>query len=271
MNDFLQYLILGIIQGFTEPLPISSSGHVLIFQQLMNVNLEDGLSFAAFINFGSTIAIIFWFRHTIIDLIVGGLGFLSSKGKKYKNEWNYILKIVVATIPLVIAGVSLKVFNIEFSETISAIGYALFITSLALFYVSNKKNGTISTSTLTYKQAIFIGIFQAIALLPGLSRSGLTMTAALIIGMANEEAFNFSFIMFIPASFGALLFSMIGIAQDPTLGSNLVNYLTSFLMAAIFTWIGLIITKKVVMAAKLKYFAYYCLAVSILITSIHFL
>ncbi len=267
MHNIVVFMILGIVQGLTEALPISSSGHLVIFQTLLNVEIP-GLSFEAFINFGSTVTIIFFFRKYIIQLIKGFFGYIGSKGENYKSEMDFILKVIVATIPLAIAGVIILITGIELGEDIRTVAYALLVTAALLFIVNNKR-GTTDLNSITYRQALIIGCFQAIALMPGLSRSGMTLVGALIVGIESKAAFEFSFLMFIPASFGALIFSLIDIATDPNLADYIVGYIVAFTMALIFTWFGLLLTKKFTMAHKLQYFSIYCvlMATTVLIFS----
>ncbi len=263
MHNIVVFTILGIVQGLTEALPISSSGHLVIFQDLLNVQIP-GISFEAFINFGSTLTIIYFFREKIIQLIKGFFNYISSKGKNSVEEWKFILNVIVATIPLVIAGILLLILGLDPGENIKSVGIALYITAALLFIVNNKR-GTIGLNQITFKHAIIIGCFQAIALMPGLSRSGMTLVGALLVGIESAAAFEFSFLMFIPASIGALLFSLIDIVTDPNLASFIIGYIISFLMALIFTWFGLLLTKKFTVAHKLQYFSIYCVVVATLV------
>ncbi len=258
MSNSLIYILLGIIQGFTEPLPISSSGHVAIFSQLFGVT-SDGIAFEAFINFGSTIAIIIYFWDDIERLFFGGIKYVQSGLKENTEESNYLWKIFWATIPMVIATIIMVILDINIGDDVRTIGFALFVTSMALFFVSNKEGNT-SIKSMTFKVAILIGVGQAIALLPGISRSGMTMVFALALGLNRKDAFDFSFMMFIPASIGGLLYSLFEIATG---GDFSILYIISAVFAFIFTVFGLKLTRKFVMASKLHYFAIYCLVVSL--------
>ncbi len=258
MSNSLIYILLGIIQGFTEPLPISSSGHVAIFSQLFGVS-ADGIAFEAFINFGSTIAIIIYFWDDIERLFFGGIKYVKSGLKENTEESNYLWKIFWATIPMVIATIIMVILDINLGDDVRTVGFALFITSMALFFVSNKEGDT-SIKSMTFKVAILIGVGQAIALLPGISRSGMTMVFALALGLNRKDAFDFSFMMFIPASIGGLLYSLFEIATG---GDFSFLYIISAIFAFIFTVFGLKVTRKFVMASKLHYFAIYCLIVSL--------
>lgn len=266
MPSIFIFVILGIIQGLTEPLPISSSGHLVIAQYLLGIDPQTlGISYSGFINFGSTIAICIYFFDQLWDLLKGFISFIYTKGSKSKMQMDYCLKIIIATLPLCVVGLLFVILDIEFVENIEVVGYALFVTALALLFISLVKGGNKEVKNMTYQDALIIGCFQAIALMPGISRSGATLVAALLIGYNNKEAFEFSFIMFVPASLGALVLSLFEIMADDNVVSYLPQYLISLVLAGIFTWIGLIITKKVVIAAKLRYFAYYCFIVSSLI------
>ncbi len=257
MSDKLIYILLGIIQGFTEPLPISSSGHVAIFSQLFGFQ-ADGIAFEAFINFGSTIAIIIYFWSDIKRLFFGGINYLKSGLRENTEQSNYLWKIFWATIPMIIVTLIFIIFDITIGDSIITIGIALFITSMSLFYVSNK-SGETTVKSMSFKIAFLIGIGQAIALMPGISRSGMTMVFALSLGLTRKDAFDFSFMMFIPASIGGLIYSLYEITSA---GTFPIEYIISALFAFIFTGLGLIVTKKFVMASKLHYFAIYCLLVS---------
>ncbi len=258
MSNSLIYILLGIIQGFTEPLPISSSGHVAIFSQLFGVT-NEGIAFEAFINFGSTIAIIIYFWDDIERLFFGGIKYVKSGLKENTDESNYLWKIFWATIPMVIATIIMVILDINLGDDVRTVGFALFVTSMALFFVSNKEGNT-SIKSMTFKVAILIGVGQAIALLPGISRSGMTMVFALALGLNRKDAFDFSFMMFIPASIGGLLYSLFEIATG---GEFSLLYIVSAVFAFIFTVFGLKLTRKFVMASKLHYFAIYCLIVSL--------
>ncbi|MFV0288312.1 MAG: undecaprenyl-diphosphate phosphatase [Mycoplasmatales bacterium] len=276
MNNIIVFIIFGIIQGITEPLPISSSGHLIIFQTILNLNIP-GMSFEAFVNFGSTLAIIYYFKDKLQKLIFGILVYFIAliKSIKAKNnlkyqklkktyypEWDYFLKIIVASIPLGITGIILVLLGYDDVENVKIVGIALTITAISLFIVSNFK-GKKNVHQMKYTDALIVGVFQAIALMPGISRSGMTLVGLLLVGLKSEEAFSFSFVMFIPASVAALLFSLIDILTAKDLSQYFLGYFIAFILSAIFTWISLNILKRVVIANKLYYFAVYCIVVSL--------
>lgn len=261
----LIFIFLGIIQGFTEPLPISSSGHLVLMQELFNINIP-GLSFEAFVNFGSTIAIIIYFYEDLKKLIIEFFKYIFKKESRdtTQESWLYGWKIVVATLPLVVATVIFKLLGIDFEIHTFGVGLALLITALILLIVSIRiKNNKNVISNITFQSALIIGMFQVIALIPGISRSGMTIAGALLIGIALKESFNFSFIMFIPASIGGLLISLVSILNDPDISKYIIGYLLSAVFAFIFTLIGLKLFKNLLEKNKLHYFSLYCFIISI--------
>ncbi len=277
MNIYI-YIILGIVQGFTEPLPISSSGHLLIFQELLGVK-SLGISFGAFVNFGSTIAIFIYFRKKIWKLIVEGFGFIINffkyvinnndkkskfKVKKYYSSFDYGMKVIVATIPLVIAGIVVIILDIKSVENIKLVGISLIITAISLYLVS-KISGQKNLKEISYVDCLIIGVFQVFALMPGISRSGMSLVGALFIGLKNDEAFEFVFMLYIPASIGALIFSVKDLIADGNLTKYLPEYVVTFVFAGVFTYIGLLLLRKLVVTNKLVYFSIYCLIVGTLV------
>lgn len=274
MNLFT-LLLLGIVQGFTEPLPISSSGHVVIVQALLGIE-TPGMAFEAFVNFGSSITIIIFFRKELKKIIVDCWNYITSSQltltekfnihNAHKNEgMNLTLKIIVATIPLTIFGILVLLLNLNIGDNIKIVGFSLLITATLLFIV-HKKDGTNSIFTASYKAVLFIGLFQAFALMPGLSRSGMTLVAALLIGIKKEDAFKFSFLMFIPASIGSLFFSFFAVQQNATeIQQFLLPLSLTLLVTAIFTYFGLLLTKRFVVTMKLHYFSVYCFCVGTLV------
>lgn len=237
MNLF-QSIILSTVQGISEFLPISSSGHLNLFQYLFN--LQPSLTFDVFLNTATLISVLFFFRKQLDYFF---------KNLKY---------IIVGSIPAALAGIFLKnQFEAIFSD-IKLLPFFFLITAAFVFstkYLSDK------SEKMDYKKALIIGLFQAVAILPAVSRSGSTIFAGLLLGLAPMEAFNFSFSLFIPASIGALLLS----AKDLK-GANLFepNYLIAFVITTIVGIIALMILKKVLIGKKLWIFGFYVLIIAII-------
>ena len=196
MPDFLKSIILGIIQGLTEFLPVSSSGHLELAKSILGLNLEDGQSLAltVWLHLATALSTIVFFRRDIAKLIKNGLNFsVQSEGKSARN---YIVFIIISMIP---AGVIGLLFEDKIDEwfygNIAAVSICLLFTGLLLYW-SQKKEG--KGGEITAKKSGIIGIAQAIALLPGISRSGATIAMSLILGVKREEAAKFSFLMVLP-------------------------------------------------------------------------
>ena len=267
MLDLLRFIFLGIIQGITEPIPVSSSGHLLVFQKLVGgiENIDFGI-LATITNLGSFLAICLIFKNRIIELIKSFFGYLKTKDKKDYNNYNYCWYVVIATIPAGIMGLivtKLGIFDF-LEENVKFVGVTLLVTALFLFLIRNFK-GTKDSNKITFKDAIVVGLFQVVALIPGISRSGSTIVAGMFRKFKRDTAFDFSFILYIPISIAT---TMLGIKDliDANLSVNMIClYLTSMIFAFIFTYIGTKWFRNLVTKGKLIYFVYYCLIVGTLI------
>ena len=267
MWDLLTFIFLGFVQGITEPIPVSSSGHLLIFQKLVgSIDKIDFELLATITNFGSFLAICLIFRKDIVRLIKAFFGYLSSKDMKLYNDYKYCWYVVFATIPAGIIGLIVTKLDLfDFLEkNVKFVGATLLLTALFLFIIRNFK-GKKDDKDITFKDAIIIGLFQVIALIPGISRSGSTIVGGMFRGLKRSTAFNFSFILYIPISIATSLLGLkdlIGADMDV---NTLMLYLVSMIMAFIFTYIGTKWFRKIVNEGKLIYFTIYCLIVGLLV------
>ena len=258
--NFFEAVILGLIQGFTEFLPVSSSGHLVIAHSLFsNVN-EPGLLFDTLLHFATLCAVVIYFRKKITKLIVSFFGIvIPSKKVDYYENKNYIWGIVVASIPTALIGLTLK----DYVETVfrlpSYVGYALILTSVLLLASDKVKNNNLKIDNVS---SFLIGIVQGLAVIPGISRSGSTIATALFLGIKRETAAEFSFLISLPAILGATMLQIKDIQDfDMTM---LPIYLTGMAVAFISGIISIGIMMKIVKIAKLRYFALYCLIVGII-------
>lgn len=252
----LKYIFLGFFQGFTEPIPISSSGHLVIVRNLFQLDIQ-GLSFEVLVNFGSLVAVLIIYRHDIMRLITNGLRFILTKETAAKSDFNFILYLIVATIP---AGVIGLLFEDQIGETFSApkmVGITLIVTGLALWIIRNLK-GQKNDGGLTLKDAIIVGMAQAVALIPGISRSGATIVAAMLLGMKQETALRFSFLMYIPVSLGTFLLSIEDIVADKDFSSLWIPYVLALIASIVATYFSLKWFMNIMAKGNLKYFAIYC-------------
>ncbi|WP_332634981.1 undecaprenyl-diphosphate phosphatase [Halalkalibacter flavus] len=257
----IKYAFLGALQGFTEPIPISSSGHLVLAQELFGISIsENDFSFEVLMNFASLLAVVLIYRKDLIRLMENGRKYVTKRDSVYKNDFMFIVYLIIGTIP---AGVVGLLFEDRISATfrgIAPIGVALLVTGLALWLIRNLK-GRKSDRNLTIRDALIVGCAQAIALIPGISRSGATIVAAMGIGMKRETALRYSFLLYIPVSLGTILIKI----NDIDFGDLLIPYIIAFILSLIFSYFSLKWFMGIMERGNLKYFAYYCFAIGCLI------
>ena len=254
----LMYIILGFIQGFTEPIPVSSSGHLVIFNSLLNVEEFKDLNFEIIVNFGSLLAILYFYRKELISIIKDFFMYIKTKDNKYKENYKYAWMIVIATIPAGLAGLLLK-DKIEAITSPKVVGISLLITALMLFLVKDIK-GTKTKKDIGIKEAITVGLFQVIALFPGISRSGSTLVGGMSSKLNRETSFKFSFML----SFATMILGVKDVATSGNLSNLWLPYTLGMLVSMVVTYYSIKWFKKLLEEGKLIYFVYYCLVVGIL-------
>lgn len=247
----MQALILGLVQGLTEFLPISSSGHLVLGQKLLGFS-QPPVLFDILVHVGTLTAVIIFFHRTLSLLIRRTWGFLANRGKLPKK----VIFIVVGTIPAAIVGFFLNSYLAIIFDSVALVGMALIVNSVLLFSTTLIKKSGKKLSKMTWQDALIVGILQALAILPGMSRSGSTVVAGLWRNLKREMAFTFSFLLSIPAILGAMslqLGDLKGITSDQVF-PNMIG----FASAAFSGYLALILFKKAVMKGKLAYFGIYC-------------
>lgn len=263
--EILKYIFLGAVQGITETLPISSSGHLVIMEKILNIKgPEKDLTFEILLHLGSLIAIFYFYRKTIIALIKNFFIYLFKRDETKFNDYKYAWLIVVSTIPAGIVGLLLKDFIAEKLTNLLTVGCALLITALVLFFISKIKKGNKDKTQITFKDAIIIGVVQALAIIPGISRSGSTVSASLYRKFNIDDALRFSFLLFIPAALGAALIDVVKFVNNPNISTLIIPYFLAFLTSIIFTYISLNIFIDIIKRGKLSYFSIYCFIVGTL-------
>lgn len=259
----LKYIILGIIQGFTEPIPISSSGHLLIVKKLFNFNIINDINFEIIVNFGSFLAITYLYRKEILNIISDFFLYIKTKNNNYKENYNYAFLIIVGTIPTGMVGFLLKDKIDVISNNIQLIGIALIITSCFLYIIKDIK-GKKEKKDLTYKDALFIGFFQIISLFPGISRSGSTIVGASLKNLNRTTAVNFSFMLYLPISIATMLLGIGDLISSNNLQTLFIPYFISMIISMIVTYYSSKWFISVVKNGKLGYFSIYCLIIGMI-------
>ncbi len=242
MNEVLLSFLLGLIQGLTEFLPISSSAH-LLFPTLLFGTDDLGLAFDIAVHAGTLLAVIYFFR-TEIKLMIKSL--ISKNNNNDSRKVAYLL--IIATFPIVMAGLLGTDFIKLNRNSIASIAYMNLLFAGFLLFAYKYSSSSKSLIELTIAGAIFIGVFQVFALFPGASRSGTAMTAALLIGLNLKESSKFAFLLAIPTIFGALVF-LIGdlVLYETQLNiiSLVVGFLTSSIVAFLTIKYFLIFVEKI--------------------------
>lgn len=272
MLKVIEYIVLGIVQGFTEPIPVSSSGHILIVQTILekfNQSIDIDFSLLAIItNFGSLIAILLYFRKDILELVKSFFTYIFNKDKRKENmvNYKYCWLVVIATIPAGVIGlIVVKLGLLEFlEENVRFVGLMLVVTSLFLFLIKDFK-GIKAKQNISFKDAIVIGFAQMVALIPGISRSGATIVGGMFQGLKREVAFNFSFILYIPISIATSILGVKDLLEMSISGSEWLYYIIAALLAGVFTYITTKWFSKIVKEGKLIYFSIYCLILGMLV------
>ena len=252
--EIINAIILGIIQGLTEFLPVSSSGHLEIAKAILGENKvgEESLLMTVVLHFATALSTIIIFRKDILEILKGLFQF------KNNDSFWFSLKIVFSMIPAALVGVF---FNDEiealFGGALTLVGSMLLVTGLLLFLADKAKA---SAKKVGVKHAILIGISQAIAILPGISRSGATISTAVLLGIDKEKAARFSFLMVVPLIFGKIAKDILsGDIQYET--TTFIPLLVGFIFAFLTGMFACKWMIKLVKSSQLKYFAYYCFAI----------
>ena len=245
----IKALFLGFIQGATEFLPISSSGHLVLFQHLITFNL-DPLLFDIFLHLGTLIAVLIFYRQDILKLV---------------KNFKLVTYLVIATIPAVIVGFTLNDFIKACFSNNLFIGCAYLFTASWLYLGQQKLKKEKLTVNINWKIALGIGIAQAIAITPGISRSGATIVMGLLFKLERKEAAKFSFLLSIPAILGATVLESLKISE---LNIPLSVLLLGLLAAAVTGYFAIKLLLKSLTTGKLIIFSVYCLVLGIIIISI---
>jgi undecaprenyl-diphosphatase len=253
----IEAIILGIIQGATEFLPISSSGHLLLVPAIFNIS-EPDLNTTAIAHLGTLLAVIIYFRQDIWQIITAVLKGLAER-RPFENDMSRLgWQILLGTIPAALAGLLFEeTFDSIFGNpTIAAV--ALFGTAGLLIIGERLYSGTKPLAKLSWSDAIIIGLFQLLALLPGISRSGSTITGGLARDLDRATAARFSFLLGIPAIAGAGLLALLDLFGSPDVGDQLVVLSVTFVVAAVVGYLCIAFLLSWLRQHRLYPFAIYC-------------
>ncbi|TCK97952.1 undecaprenyl-diphosphatase [Natranaerovirga hydrolytica] len=282
--SIIEAIIMGIVQGITEFLPVSSSGHLAIFRGILNLDLDEGILFEVMLHFGTLLAIFAVYYDDIFKLIIEGLAIVkdfiinvvragNNLFAKNKKEYihiihtpyrRFVMLVIVASIPTGLAGLYLKRYIDGFFSNLLIVGIALLVTGSLLYVTDKIEIGTKEEEKTTYKNAFVLGVFQSLAIIPGISRSGSTIVGGLLNGLSKSFAIKFSFIMSIPPVLGATLLELKDVRGATYSNMFSAPYLIGTLISAV---VGFICIKTLIVLLrnrKLHYFSYYCFVIGII-------
>lgn len=264
--SWFQAIILGLIQGLTEFLPVSSSGHLAIGKALLGVEVAEDLVFEVTVHAATVLATIVVFRKQIVELLRGLFKF------KYNDETDYILKICVSMIPVFVVGMFFKDSVEALFSSLAVVGVALLVTAVLLafsdlasdWYASSGGGAKQHRGGISFWQAFVVGLGQALAVIPGLSRSGTTISTGLMCGVRRSSMAQFSFLMVLVPILGEAFLDIVGgDAASSSVGALplALGFVAAFLSGLFACKVMIALVKR----AKLRWFALYCAVVGILV------
>lgn len=259
----IEVIFLSIVQGLTEFFPVSSSGHLAIIPHMFGFAMQNPVAFDIFLHLGTLGAVMIFLWKDLISILKRVI-------QKDNTVYPLLIKIMVALIPAMIVGLLFNdMISLLFEDVtkVGLIGYAFLGTALLLFISIFFLRGKKTMESFTYRDALIIGFFQALALVPGFSRSGFTLFGALVVGLKKKEAFKFSFLISIPVILGASILEMKDIqALDVSVGKMMLGFILALMMGLF----ALVWLKKLLIHAKLWVFGIYCALLGTLVVGLFF-
>jgi len=263
MFELIEAIILGVIQGLTEFLPVSSSGHLEIAKVLLGDDSlnEESMLMTVSLHAATALSTIIVFRHDIKDL---SKHLIRPEGKTNRSFW---MLIVISMIPAVIIGLGFE-SQIEqlFSRNMLLVGSMLLLTAILLYFADMAKN---TVKKVGVKEAIIIGLAQAIAILPGISRSGATISSSVLLGIDREASARFSFLMVIPLIFGKMAKDLLD-GSFSNYDESILALICGFIAAFVTGILACKLMIRLVKSSQLKYFSWYCSLIGIIAIIYHF-
>lgn len=257
--EIIKAILLGSLQGLTEFLPVSSSGHLVLGSQLLNFQ-EQGLAFDIFVHFGTLISVCICFRKELSAMLAAPLAMIRGQADEELTRFFYWdIYVIVATLPAVVVGLFLKDSIESLFGNVLLVYCGLFITGIIMTVTPYLHEKAVK---LNCPRVFLIGCAQAMAIFPGLSRSGSTIFAGILLGVNRETVARFSFIMSIPAILGAVVLQSRDLIENPPSADSLLTIGVGTIASAICGYFAIILLLNVIRKNKLQYFGYYCLVLS---------
>ncbi len=242
--DYLLAIFLGLVQGLTEFLPVSSSGHLVLMQKFFGIS-EPPIFFDTMVHLGTLLAVLLFFGRDLV---------------RVSRVERVLRNIVVGTIPAVVVGLLVQPFVKEIFDSLLVVGVGYFVTASLLLWSKKLDSGLKGLKGLKDFQIFVIGLFQAVALIPGISRSGATIVGGLSQKLDSDSAFKFSLYLSIPAVIGANILQLKDLESLSFLPQSLVGMAAAFVVG----YVSLNLLQKILTAGKLYYFSFYCFLLGII-------
>ena len=260
--NLLQAIILGVVQGLTEFLPVSSSGHLVLGESLLKIKLTD-ISFEVFLHFGTLLAVTVYFRHKIWAMLKAV--WLKVKTPRVRNDtdqdWRLFWLIIIGSIPAGLLGVWFKDTIEKSFSSVIFVSIMLLFTGLVLFLT---RFFHAAKEKLSFMDALIVGFAQAIAILPGVSRSGLTISTGIFRRVEPGKAAEFSFLLSLPAVLGASVLKLKDVLSHSDANLDLMTYMIGAITAFVVGYLAIRFLLQIIKKGKFQYFGYYCFLVGFL-------
>lgn len=260
--NLLSSILLGILQGLTEFLPVSSSGHLVLAQYFFGLKASNDIVLEVFLHLGTLVAVLIYYRKTLWELARSLFVFNGTvDNSANRHNRTLVLYLVLATLA---TGLVYYLFGDLFESFFAKpllVALMLAVTGFIVFASDFMKTNSIPASEMGVVRSVIVGIIQGIAIIPGISRSGSTIAGALFTGVKRQDAAKFSFLLSIPAIVAANLANLSELTQ--LTGSKLVNYTSGAVAACLVAYLVISFLMRLIQTARLKYFAYYCWLVAL--------
>jgi undecaprenyl-diphosphatase len=235
----LESIVLGIVEGLTEFLPVSSTGHLTIAEKILGLPIDsDAITgFTAVVQFGAIVAVLIFFREDILRLLGVALRGVRSAEARQTSDWRLVLAVIAGSIPIGVAGLVFKDVISDDLRSLWVVAFALILWSPVMVYAERRARGGRSEQDMTVRDGVVIGAVQAIALIPGISRSGATISAGLLSGFDRVAATRLSFFLSIPALTAAGIYELKdalsgGVGVGPTIVGTVVAFFVAYASVA---------------------------------------
>lgn len=263
--SIIEAIIFGIVQGITEFLPISSTAHIVITELILGYHFP-GMGFEIFLHLASVSAVCIYFRDHLLRVVTGFLSYPLKRTRQNRIQFYFGCYILLATLITGIFGLIFKDHIGESMKTPGFISLALMVTGTFLIIIERLHTyGTREVESMNLSDAIIVGLGQSLAILPGISRSGSTLVAALWRGLSKDSAVSYSFLLAIPVILGSTILMMDEVNQDVWSAIGYPALIISFIFTFIFSWIGIVWLIEFLKKSRLIYFAGYCFILALLV------